>query len=628
MMLRREYGTGYSGRTFPGEERWSPLPLWDVNVPGPWWNSLTYEFTEHAEPGGRALVPVGKGFRHGIIERGPVGRPTGEGFTIRQARAVSDAEPLLLQTMLQLVSWAGKTFLCGPGETLKTAVPASILSFPEPFPSFSGNPGRKIQGIYEEVFLYECRTRKRWIQFIERIENAEPFLVLFPEHEMASSFFDLLPTILKERTILWPSGGGKKLHNSWLTARAGGISGIVGGPGAVFAPLPFLSSVIVDEESSGAFRSYNKPFINARTIAGRRALLEKSSLTLAGRLPSSRVYLRGRPVCTTAAPRHSVRYVDIRKGFASETPGVEGNLRLSEALLAETKNALVRGKTALWLLDRKGYAGEVACEDCGNSVRCPRCSGIMAWEEKKGRLRCSSCGTSKPIPEFCPICRGTLLTGKRPGLEALFPVARAIAQEGIPVMLWNEARTTGKKNRLALKKELATGGIVLGTRAALALCDMAEIGLAAWIDADGETRSVSYQAKFNAFSMAWESFWRGNEGTDRVVLLQSRRPGTSWQRGMVSGWEKFWEDELAERKELGLPPYAFLVEISARSAEQKESIMSKLEESGFLPMDPGTPPLIFWVAAESLSRVHGVLAPFFSIGNSRKGFPEIKVWID
>ncbi|MDD3688508.1 MAG: hypothetical protein PHI81_00555, partial [Synergistaceae bacterium] len=105
-----------------------------MNVPGPWWNSLTYEFTEHAEPGGRALVPVGKGFRHGIIERGPVGRPTGEGFTIRQARAVSDAEPLLLQTMMQLVSWAGKTFLCGPGETLKTAVPASILSFPEPFP--------------------------------------------------------------------------------------------------------------------------------------------------------------------------------------------------------------------------------------------------------------------------------------------------------------------------------------------------------------------------------------------------------------------------------------------------------------------------------------------------------------
>lgn len=604
------------------------MPLWDVNVPGPWWNSLTYEFRENAEPGGRALVPVGKGFRYGIIERGPADRPAGEGFSIRQARAVSDSEPLFSQNMLQLISWTGKTFLCGPGEALKSAVPASILSFSEPFLSFSDNPGRTMPGIYEEMFLYECRTRDRWVPFIERMENAETFLVLFPEQEMASSFFDLLPSSLMNRTILWPSAGGKKLHNAWLAARAGRVSGIVGGPGAVFAPLPFLSAVIVDEESSGAFRSYNKPFLNARTIAGRRALLEKASLTLAGRMPSSRVYLRGRPVCTEAAPRHSVRYVDIRKGFASETPGVEGNLRLSEALLSETKNVLSRGKTALWLLDRKGYAGEVACEDCGNSVRCPRCSGIMAWEEKKSRLRCSSCGTSRPIPEFCPFCRGPLLTGKRPGLEALFPVARAIAPEDNPVLLWNEARTTGKKNRAALKKELETGGIVLGTRAALALCDMAEIGFTAWIDADGETRSVSYQAKFNAFSMAWESFWRGNEGTDRMVLFQSRRPGTGWQRGMVSGWGKFWEDELAERKELGLPPYAFLVEISARSAEQKESIMSKLEESGFLPMDPGTPPLIFWVAAESPSRVHGVLAPFFSIGNSRKGFPEIKVWID
>ncbi len=77
------------------------------------------------------------------------------------------------------------------------------------------------------------------------------------------------------------------------------------------------------------------------------------------------------------------------------------------------------------------------------------------------------------------------------------------------------------------------------------------------------------------------------------------------------GWDHFWNDELRERRELELPPFSFLLEIKSPSQRLKESIMAKLEETGLVPMDPGEPPLVFWVTVPSPSRVQNALAPFF-----------------
>lgn len=604
----------------------------DVIVPGPWWHSLTYEIPFCPAPGSRVFVPVGNGFRIGILENVFEKYPGGAGYAIRKAGAILDETPLLTPSMLNLIQWTGKTFLCGAGKILKTALPSSFLTCGDTlsFPSFHQEEEKKVpdRNEYNESFIFACNTEIRWRRFVESIEKNASFLILFPEQTLAKAFWDYLPSRFKEKAILWPSRGGKKLMETWLAARQGWFSGIVGGPGAVFAPLPGIRTVIVEEESSGAFRAYKHPYINSRTIAGKRARLEEASLMLAGRLPSSRIFLRGKLECHDRPSRSAVRFVDIRKGFSSESIGVSGSLPLTDVLFSETKKCISQGKVALWLLDRKGYAGEVACEDCGSPVKCLKCGTVMAWEEKKGRLRCSLCGVVRPIPEVCPICRGVLLLGKRPGLEALFPVARSLISKEMPVFLWEEAKPVGKTATASLAAKLAGGGIVLGTRACLALCDMADVGFAGWIDADGEVRNVAFQAKFTAFSMIWESLWRGNNGRNRTILLQSRRPGTGWQKGVLLGWSRFWKEELQERKELGLPPYSYLLEVKAPSLKWKERIMTKLEENGYFPMEPGDPPLFFWVTSLSLGDIYNILAPFFSIGNSKMGFSEITVWID
>ena len=610
--------------------RVGPPRFCNVIVPGPWWNPLTYELHPPLLRGSRLKIPVGKGTRFGIVDSFFSALPEKGTFSIRQAEPLSDKSPLLTENTVDLIKWTGNTFLCGSGEVLKVSVPSSILSFPGPLDDFDslagGNP--QVSGQYEENFLYECETSSRWKKLAELLEKGDSFLALFPEQALAASFFELLPPQVQKSALLWPATGGKKLQDAWIAARKGSVLGIVGGPGAVFAPISRIRSIIVDEESSGAYRTYRHPFLNIRTVAARKALLEKAGLTLSGRLPSSRVYLRGKPRCTPPSSRENVKFVDLKNGFSSEFQGIAGSLPLSAALFSETARVLSGGKVALWLLDRKGYAGEVACEECGNPILCSSCGRVMAWEEQRRRLRCSSCGRVSPLPETCPSCRGVLLSGKRPGLEALLPVARATAPDEKPVLIWDGTKTPGKKAIRALKKELDGGGIILGTRSALTVCDMSDVGFAAWIDADSEVRNVAFQAKFTAFSMMWESLWRGTSEGRRTVLLQSRRPGSGWQKSMVLGWDYFWKEELRERKDLDLPPFSFLLEIKSPSLDLKESIMAQLEKIGLYPMDPGEPPLVFWVTAPSPARVRNVLAPFFSIGNSRTGFPEITVWID
>lgn len=601
----------------------------DVITPGPWWNLLTYELPSPPLRGARLKIPMGRGGRYGIVDSFSPDAPGGD-FKIRRALCSGDDGPLVSGKDLDLIKWAGETFLCGAGEILKMAVPPLLLSAPEPLSGsyFAGEDAPETPGEYSENFLYDCSSTARWEKLVESVDNGRPFLVLFPEQALAASFYEALPPSLKGGCLLWPSTGGRKLADAWLSVREGGIKGIVGPPGAVFAPLPGVASLIVDEESSGAYRTYRRPFVNVRTIAARKAVLQGARLTLSGRLPSSRVYVRGRPRCDCRPPREGIKFVDLKQSFSPEYRGMNDTLRLSAPLFKETARTISAGRVALWLLDRKGYAGEVACEDCGSPLLCSSCGRIMAWRDEKGVMQCVACGETRPLPDVCPSCRGALLRGRRPGLEALFPVARASVADDRPVLVWDGARSWGKKELQMIMKDLQGGGLVLGTRSSLALCDRADVGFAAWIDADSEVRSVAFQAKFTAFSMVWESCWRGNTGEDRVVLLQSRRPGSGWQRGLLMGWERFWDEELRERKELGLPPYSFLIEITTSSDSIKDSIMTKLETAGLTVLDPGDPPGAVWVEAPSPGKVRKVLDPYFLIKNSRAGFPEITVWID
>jgi primosomal protein N' (replication factor Y) len=173
--------------------------------------------------------------------------------------------------------------------------------------------------------------------------------------------------------------------------------------------------------------------------------------------------------------------------------------------------------------------------------------------------------------------------------------------------------------------------LVVGTRAALSLCDDINVGMIGWIDADGEARSHEYDARTRAFGLMWESLWRGLRSWERTVLLQTRRPGRDWQMGLDdvdAGWRLFWRRELREREEFTMPPYAALVKVEA-SLQDSIAMAELLDGGGFefwVPEDSAAGRGAIWLRTKRMSALRRIIEPFFHIKRARRGYPSITVW--
>ncbi len=602
--------------------------LFDVVVPGPWWHSLTYRLPGEALRGCRVKVPVGNAFRVGFVERPSAATPPN--VTIREGQPPMDDSCPLGAELFETAFEVGKMFLCGPGEALKAIVPPPLLEG-EPVTGLPEVPLSRHRAA-ESFCNYPLET-DRWKHFVSLIENRTGgALVLFPERQQALSFWRSLPEPLRENGCYWASGDKKAMWRRWLDVRknhseTGGPGAfVVGSHAAAFAPVQELSLIIVEDEGNPAYRAARYPFINARSAATVRSRQCDANLVLAGGMPSSRSYMRKPRKCHTP-PQKRIRFFNRRDGRKIDAPGISFPLRIPDTVMESTLRHLARKEKALWIVDRKGYAGSLLCEDCGRSLACAKCGAPCRLEQRANRLVCPVCGWSRQAPEVCPFCGGYILQGRKPGMEAYGDVAKTLLGSQHPVFEWFSQKGKGAKEKRKLVAETANGGLVIGSRRALSLCDHIPFSVIVWLDADAAAFRPSYDARATAFRMIWESLWRGVNPLERTVILVSRAPGTGWQRGLSEGWHRFWEDELAERRELELPPNGYLAEVDLRGVG-RDDFMSLLDDDKVDCMDPDPLGDTLWLKASRLSAMREAVAPLFGIERSRKGFPRLALWTE
>ncbi|MDR1740604.1 MAG: hypothetical protein LBR38_01990 [Synergistaceae bacterium] len=600
----------------------------DVVVPGPWWNALTYAIgAKNPEPGARVRVPVGRARRIGFVAGPGHGEQWAQKDGLKVVSDVLDERCVLGADLWALSLWIGGTFLCGAGEALQMICPEQVLSGePVAAPPVGGKTG----GVFNNEFVFDLTDDERLSRYEEESNKAKRALVIFPEAKAAEAFFSRLAGANKD-AMLWPNSGGKKKRwEAWLRAASGDARVIVGTGSAVFAPCPAgLDLIIVEDEANPSYVFVKHPQISARSAAGRRAMLLGAKLVLGGWMPSSRTYIRMRPQTRAKSklPQSAAFVAVDMKEAAGAVPGIEKPPPVTPALITRTGDALREGRSAVWILDRKGHAGDVFCSECGFSFTCRRCGAAMRVEGDPPSLRCLRCGFVMPLFTHCPNCRGELLRGVRPGLEALLPIAKRCSSHA--VLMEKSAR--GHEHPT----------LVLGTRGALSICDTADVGLVAWLDIDFEGMKVDHCASFRAFSMVLESGRRGlrsGDGNNRVVLVQSRRP-QAWANSFPPDWDRFWRAEIAERDSLGLPPRTLLASIEAPPGVAQE-IAESIERAGLGVSIQGTregkegagaqPGESLWVSiGEGVkNRLAAALAPYFRIERSSLGFPTVTVWTE
>lgn len=581
--------------------------LVDVSVPEIGIDALTYEAGSELHEGARVIVEVGRRKYAGFV-LGEARKSLPPGISAKNVEGVIDDWPVVPRDIWDLAMWSARVSMCGYASALKAALPLPVITGGKliPPPENIGSPYVK----FRERHCFNPFDRERVNFFADEMKSDIRTLVLFPRKDEAKSFFMSLPETLRNEAVLWPEES-PKLWEAWKLIHSGQVRIVIAPPGGVFAPL-CPGKIIVEDEASPAHLIPYTLNLSARSLAGHRASFLKAELILAGHVPSLKTYVRAHPREILRPDRRNIILADIHQSRKESLPGIEGNIPLTYTLTSRTHIELGQGNNVIWILNRTGESSEVFCENCGESVKCPKCGGLMMSLNDGGLLRCRHCGILREVPPKCEGCGFVLLTGKRPGLDSLAKIAGRYFS---PVHVYDE-----HSDITAMK------GLILSTSRGLGLCGKISPSLVAWLDLDSELWRPEYNSRCNVYRMLLTSYWRGRtRDSVRKVLIQGRRKGLGLAGYLAGGWTRFIPDELRMRRDFLLPPYGYIAEIDCSSKILRGEILDSLTEAGVFVMDPGEDERPLYVSCETLDEVRRVIEPKIFLRNTKKHYIHITV---
>ena len=580
--------------------------LVDVSIPELSIDALTYESQATVDAGARVIVDVRGTMFTGFV-LGESNSRLPRNVKAKPVEGVIDDSRVIDADIWELSLWAGKVSMSGTAKSLRASLPFPVLTGEKLLPP----PENVSQSAkFTERNYFNPLDEERVNFFLAEIEGTERTLMLFPKKDEAKSFFMNLPESLKSESVLWQSES-PKFFETWKMIHSRKFRVVIASPGGVFAPL-MPRKIIVEDESNPAYVIPYTLNLSARSLAGYRAAFLGAEFITAGRIPSLKTYIRRHPREIMKPERSNIILADIHHSRKEELPGIEGNIPLTYTLTNRTHKELAAGHNVVWVLNRTGESSEVFCGNCGESVKCPKCGGVMQARNDGDILKCRRCGMIRELPPLCENCGYHLLIGRRPGIEALAKIAGKYFPD---VHIYTDGVKISDLH-----------GLILSGHKGLELCGILDPSLVAWLDLDSELWRMNHDNRFNVYSMLCESYWRGRKSdSDRKVLIQARRNGMRLAEFLSRGWEKFIPDELNTRREFMLPPYGYIVEVECSGKTLRDDIINSFFEANIFVMDPGDDSQPLYVSSESLEAVRKILEPKIFLRNTKSQYINITV---
>jgi primosomal protein N' (replication factor Y) (superfamily II helicase) len=384
-------------------------------------------------------------------------------------------------------------------------------------------------------------------------------------------------------------------YDTWRRALAGQIDIVIGARSALFAPLPALGLVILDEEHDSSYKQSNAndflsindffysnlPDYHAREVALELMRQNKGIVILGsatpdietryraqqgelGYLPLSERIVSGMNI-STVGTLPSVQVVDMREELKSGNVGM-----FSAALHSALGETLARGEQAILFLNRRGQNTYVFCRDCGYVAACSRCDTPMTYHKHDGIMRCHICNHRAKPPTTCPICKSARIKYFGAGTQqvqetvaAAFPSARVIRWDADTVLQTAE----GHEGILDVFRQ-READILVGTQMIAKGHDLPMVTLVGIVSADLGLALPDFRSGERAFQLLTQVAGRGGRGErgGRVVLQTYQPNHYAVMYAARHDYEGFYARELAYRRELGYPPYRRMVRIVIRNS--------------------------------------------------------------
>ncbi len=349
---------------------------------------------------------------------------------------------------------------------------------------------------------------------------------------------------------------------------------VLGTRSAVFAPLPRLGLIVIDEEHDASFKQHEGFRYHARDVALVRAKQAGIPVVLGSATPALE------SLANVERGRYRHLRLDARAGHA-RPPSVDvvdvRRERLHDGLgsraLDAIRDTLARGEQALVFRNRRGFAPVLHCIDCGWHSDCERCERPYTMHRGRARLVCHHCHRERPLPKQCPACGGDSLTPVGVGTERLETSLSQRFPE-VPVLRIDRdaARSADQFERALARAHDGSACILVGTQMLAKGHDLHGVTLAVIADADGGLYSADPRASERLAQLIVQVAGRAGRGARRgQVLIQTHHPDHALFRTLLGGgYPAFAREELRLREALALPPFASQALLRAEARERAQ----------------------------------------------------------
>lgn len=431
-------------------------------------------------------------------------------------------------------------------------------------------------GEHETILMHGVTGSGKTEVYIQAIEKAVSFgrqaIVLVPEISLTPQ------TVLRFRerfdhvAVLHSHQSDVERHRHWRRIVQGEVQVVVGARSAIFAPLPHLGLIIIDEEHESSFKQDTAPRYHARDVAIERAEAEGVPLVLGSATPSLESWQRAMtgdfrlvemPRRVLNLPMPTVRTIDLREDAHRRT----GTGSISRPLAQAMEAALRDGGQVILLLNRRGYSTHVQCPACGFVLKCPDCDVALTFHRHQHVALCHWCDYQSEPPAVCPDCQNANIRYSGLGTQKLEAEVRArFPQHECLRMDTDTMRRPGSHEQALAKFRTGDVRILLGTQMIAKGLDFPNVTLVGVINADTALHWPDFRAAERTFHLVTQVAGRtGRSDRGGRVLVQTFSPEHPAILAAVKhDLRLFASGELPQREALGYPPFGSMVRIVVR----------------------------------------------------------------
>jgi len=593
----------------------------DVPLPG----LYDYRGTHPVSVGTRVIVPFGRRELIGVVVDTPPSADVPE-QQVRDVVQVLDDLPPLPAPWLRMVEFAARYYQRPLGEVMLPVLPASlrkvaayqgkraaggpvqrldqrrekrkrathpVATDPAP-PALNQEQRQAVEAItacqtYQTLLLHGVTGSGKTEVYLHAaahtLSQGRQVLLLVPEINLTPQFEQSLRARLSafvqgDAVAILHSGlsEGERL-DAWLRVVRGQARILLGTRLAVFTPMSDLGLIIVDEEHDASYKQQEGLRYSARDMAIWRAHDARIPVVLGSATPSLESWHHAQAgqyrVLTLTQRARQVSLPDIQ---LIDTRRLDLQHGFSPQLLATMTTHLQQGEQALVFLNRRGYAPVLRCGACEWVSQCPRCTAYAVLHRGQGRrhfLQCHHCGYQAPVPRACPACgnqdlqpmgRGTQRV--QDSLAEVFPQARIARIDA------DSTRRKGSAAALFAQVHAGEIDILVGTQMVAKGHDFVRLGLVGVLNADAMLFAHDFRAPERLFAQLMQVAGRaGRHAQGAQVMIQTDYPDHPLYQALLRhDYAGFARQALRERRDAGMPPYAYQALLMAEDRELAQAL--------------------------------------------------------